>query len=139
MTDKIAMPEVDEDGPAQNLVSTRNGFEIDLNNLPGKARVNLINEGELEVDQFIAPPNMPGLKLKALREQHRERIEKAMGAVKQAQPINDFEKGEVVYFQNEPKEILEVDPDKGVLLERLNKKNELKRVWTSVSKVKRIE
>lgn len=116
-----------DDLPVSNFVATESGQEIDLNNLPGTTKVRLIQEGEMKIDAFIAPANLPGKKLQELRERHRESME---AALKKDSIPNEFQVGEMITFKGKVYEVLKVDSDRGVVIERKGKE-----VWVHHSKV----
>lgn len=120
-----------DDPYAMVEVKTASGNTIDINNLPGKTKMELIQSGELDIDRFVTPPNMPGKKLKELRLAHREQMKGILDKVK-----NEFQVGDMVNYKEKSYEVQKVDPLKGVLL-TMKKGGELKDVWVSHTKVEK--
>ena len=119
-----------EDNPTQMMATTKSGQEIDMNNCPGTKKVELVQSGEMGVDQFVLPANMPGSKLKELREANRDRMEKFL--TKEPAEPNQFQVGDFVQYQEESYEVFKTDPVKGVLIEKEGKK-----VWVKASAVEK--
>ena len=106
---------------------------IDLANLPGKKRLQLVRNGDLSVDQFVTPPNMPGKTLKELRERNRETMSKV---ILDAEPKdNPYKVGDFVLYKDSSTEVLKVDGNK-VLVTVVDGDKE-KKVWVNYVKVKK--
>lgn len=123
---------LDPDPAASIEVSTESGRIIDINNIPGKVKQELIQEGELDVDRFIMPANMPGKKLKELREAHRQRLEDSMKQL--TTTANEFKVGDFILYKDLTYEVLKTDDEKGVMFEMKKPKGK-KYVWVHHSKV----
>lgn len=82
--------------------------EYDVANMPGRLKYQLIKSGEMSVDRFITPPNMPGKKLKELRDAHRARIEEQFGLMESLQETNPYKVGDMVTYKDLVVEVLEV-------------------------------
>jgi hypothetical protein len=121
-----------EDGPTMNMVMTHGGYELDMNNIPGKLRAKLIKRGDLNADSIGLPPNMPGAKLKALREELKARARKE---IKQA----GFQVGELIKYGEHTYEIIDVD-DEHVYIHRPHstKPDTMARVKIKIDKVIRV-
>lgn len=117
----------DQESPSV-IVKTSNGGIYDINNISGRRKLELIKDGEMGIDEFIAPDNMPGKKLKELRDAHRSNLGNAL---KQGE-ANTFKTGDLVQFKGVATEVTKVDPDKGLLI---TKKDGTK-AWVHHSKVK---
>lgn len=125
-----------EDPSAENLTQTNSGDLIDMNNLPGKKRLTLVAEGELAVEQFVSPANMPGKKLKEMRDRFAEtfksQVDRAGGV-----PIDEYKPGSLFEYKDGVYEVLAVDPVKGLKIAR-EYDGKLKNVWVNPSKGKRV-
>ena len=121
-----------EDGPATNEATTKDGRRIDLNNLPGKVKQDLIEKGVIEENRFYTPPNLPGKKLKEYREQR--------GIVAEGEPKpgvdapNPFVKGDIVIYKGKTVEVSEVD-ERRVMIEYETETGKEKKVWVHWTKV----
>lgn len=91
----------DEDTPTSNLVETKSGYPLDLNNLPGRIRRKLIINGDLG-DAFQLPANMPGNKLKAIRDANAEKMRE----------VRELNVGEFIQIGKRIYPITEVKDDK---------------------------
>lgn len=116
-----------DDGPTSIEVRTVSGDIIDINNLPGVKRKELVANGELDADKLITPANMPGAKLKAMRDAHKAKQEGKTEHLTE----NPFVKGDMVIFRNLQVKVLVSDPVKGV---RIRAKDG-KKVWVSHTSV----
>jgi hypothetical protein len=120
-----------EDAPVTMMVKTKEG-NVDLNNLPGSRRLELIESGEMNIDQFITPANMPGSKLKELRGKYRQqmesRIKKGPDDVEVLYAPGDF-----VNYKDSSYEVIRTDPKRGLLIDREGQK-----VWVISNKVSKI-
>jgi len=127
----------DPNSPTSTLTTTKSGAVIDLQNLPGMTKLQLIQSNELEVDQFIVPSNMPGRKLKVLREAHRGRIKEQLQLLVDENTVEakDYKVGEFVSFSGKTFEVLKVDSDRVQILIKLKGYDELKKAWINKSKV----
>jgi hypothetical protein len=121
-----------EDSPTQNIVVTHSGYELDMNNLPGKLRAKLIKKGDLNADSIGLPPNMPGTKLKALREQLKNRAKRELKAT-------GFKAGELIKYGEHSYELVDVD-DENVYIMRPSSRNPevMVRVKIKIDKVVRV-
>jgi hypothetical protein len=126
----------DQDNPTSLITKTRSGQEIDLNNLPGRTKLRLIQADEMGIDQFISPPNMPGHKLKAIRDAHRERVGEQLKAVLM-EKTKDFVVGDFVSFRGGSYEVLKVRQDGVMINMKLNDDAEFKNVWIPKAKIKK--
>lgn len=109
-----------EDEPASKEMEIA-GSKYDINNMPGVVRNRLIMEGEVTADDFITPPNMPGAKLKALRDEHRSRVEASIRGM-EGNKKNTYEVGDIVIYKNIQTEVLEIDDNKLVIMNDKGKK-----------------
>lgn len=145
-----------EESDASELTNFEGLGRLDMKNVPGSKKIAAIEAGIARPETFIAPPNMPGHKLKELRERNdlykaveRRKAEKA--AKKQAkeeikqtvQEKVEEDADEVVYavgmqikYGDIVTEIIDVDEEKGVLIKRPSKKDgDVKELWTSFDKI----
>lgn len=108
----------EQESPASSMVKTEAGYDIDVNNIPGKRKTQMIMDGELTIDEFNTPPNMPGKKLKALRDAANEKHDKNVEAVskrkKDSSKDNPYQLGDMVKYGNTSSEVKECDPKRGV-------------------------
>jgi hypothetical protein len=138
----------DANNPVSVLTQTLNGRVIDMSNLPGAVKIKMIQEGEMGVDAFATPPNMPGHKLRKIREAHRAAMEVVLSKNKEeedelseeekaelekAEKIN-WEVGDYVTFQDKVYEVLKTRSD-AVLIEIPNKKGKMSKTWVHRAKV----
>ena len=126
----------DQDQPTQSLIQTRSGKLVDLQNMPGMVKINLIKEEELGIDQFITPANMPGAKLRVLRERHREIIEAQLTTLAE-KTKKDYVVGDFVSFKGGSYEVLKVKEDGVMISYTLKSGGEPKNVWIPKKKVKK--
>ena len=136
----------DANDPVSVLTRTRNGNNIDLNNIPGLVKARLIIDGQMSIDDFMSPANMPGIKLKKLREEHRAKYEKVLDGIRPAEgEINDdqpneeankvdYPVGSFVMFNDVSYEVFKAKQDK-VLIELTNKNKKIVKTWVPKSKV----
>lgn len=107
----------------------------DVMNMPGKIKLELIEKGELEPERFVTPPNMPGKKLKALRDQHAARLDeqfkKKHDKEDSALKDNPYKVSDHVRYQGEVYEIIEIEGSR-VKFQRFSEKKK-KMVTTSVT------
>jgi len=50
----------------------KSGEVVDINNIPGVKKLQLIESGQMTIDNFMVPPNCPGKVLKKLQDEHRD-------------------------------------------------------------------
>lgn len=143
--DNGAIPIDLDDSPAENFAKTLSGKTVDLNNLPGKVRQELIDEGEMSIESFVSPANMPGKKLKEMRERFAKNIEDqrkksnaAKGIKDTEDAILDFKVGELIIFKEISYEVKGVDPVKGLKITK-DTDNGPKNVWVQPINVKKVE
>jgi hypothetical protein len=93
----------DENIATTNIVHTRSGYPIDLNNCPGKLRRNLVIRGELD-SGFALPDNMPG---KVMRER---------GLLEEKKKLDEADKeikvGEFIQVGKRAYPVVKVDEEK---------------------------
>lgn len=118
-----------DDEPVSLELKTDSGV-YDANNISGRRKADLILRGELSVDDFVAPANMPGKKLMELRNRHRTGIEAQIKEMTK-ELVNTFEVGSLVKYKKNITEILATDPERGVQL----RTHEGKVKWVHHSKV----
>jgi hypothetical protein len=128
----------DQDNPTSTLVNTKSGDDIDLLNLPGKKKMELVLSGELNIDKFVMPANMPGKKLKELRDAHRTRfqeiLDKAQG---EEDKENTFKVEDSVIYKDYACQVLEIKGSKvKVEIPDDEKAGELKKIWVNYKKLK---
>lgn len=120
--------------PVSVPAMTRSGNEIDMANLPGKVRIELLERGELQLNQMLIPANMPGKKLKEYKERHKARMEQERAAaakaakkagVPEAKPKLQLRVGDIITYKDKNYSILGLDPVEGrVKFKKLNTKGE---------------
>ena len=124
----------EEDAPASMVTRTlRSNSDIDLNNLSGKTRMQLIDTGELASTSFTMPANMPGRKLAEIKEAQKQRTEEAMEKYKKSkeeESPNPYNTGDFIEYKEASYEVLGTDAKKGVLIEKGDKQ-----IWVHQSKV----
>jgi hypothetical protein len=127
----------DPNNPTSMLTQTRSGDAIDLQNITGRRKLELISTGEMEIDQFVVPPNMPGHKLKELRAHHRSQVEEQLKTLIKGKDAKDYGVGDFVSFRGGSYEILKVRADGVMLNLKLKDEDEAKNVWVPKEKVKK--
>lgn len=120
----------DEDAPTQMMGKTKSGYDIDFNNLSGKRRLELVEAGELTTEQFGIPANMPGVKLKEIRERNKQMIEAQLARKNKADESLEFKVGDFITYKEESYEILATDATKGYKIDKGDKK-----VWVQADSV----
>jgi len=121
----------DQDHPTSSLATTAiSGQIVDLQNITGKKKLELIMNGEMGIDQFVTPANMVGSKLKVLREAHRAKVEEQIAKVKG----QDFKVGDFVTFKGKSYEVLKVDSNR-VKFEFESDSGDKAKVWVAKDKV----
>lgn len=136
-----------DEGAVSSMVTTISGREVDMMNIPGKAKLDLVESGDLLPSQALSlPANMPGQKLKFIREAKQKVLDKALAKRKsktsKASKLEEgstegaavqFGVGDIVEYQGELVEILEVreEEKKYVFLKPGTDKN-IKVNYTSV-------
>lgn len=112
------------------IMRTEDG-QFDLRNLPGRIRRRLIITGQVKAEQFATPANMPGAKLKALREEQKARSDEE-GIIEGSELTNPYKVGDIISWKNKVYEVLEVNENK-VKFEKEPGKN----VWVPYAKVEK--
>src|SRR3990170_4044498 len=108
---------VEQDEPASVLIDTESKDKIDINNISGKRKARLVMEGEISIDNFLLPSNMPGKQLKELRDRHRSAFDSGIKRLTKDAP-NTYQVGELVKYRESVSEVLEVDSNKGVKIRK---------------------
>ena len=121
------------DNPVSSLVTTRSGQVIDLQNLPGHKKLQLIRDGEMEMDQFIAPVSMTGIKLKKLRDAHRLQMEAVMNP---PTTTKELQVGEFILYKEKSYEILKTRED-AVQIDYVLANGKHKKAWVQKDKVEK--
>lgn len=117
---------------AEKLVA-KDGMTLDMNNMPGKVRKELILNGTMDEADFICPPNMPGKKLAAMREAFRKNFVDKLDKQIPVSP-NQFKVGDLVQHMGFVTEIIDVH--KNGLKYIVRKKDGKKSKWVHASKLK---
>lgn len=114
----------DREEPAMNIVETSTG-SIDINNISGKRRAELIARGIVPALTFVTPPNIAG---KNIGDRVREvEVKKAKSSVK-----NKLTVGDLVEFKGQVREVVAVSNLRGV---KLAKREGGKTGWIHHTKV----
>lgn len=118
----------DSEATGSMVVESASGVKYDVSNISGARKRQLIMDGEIGIDVFVSPPNMPGKKLAAMRAAHAASVQSGIdGEVKKAKiKVNPFATGDLVEHKGHVSEVLEVT-DKGVL-KLIGKKGQKKMV-----------
>lgn len=114
---------------AEVIVTLTDGSKVDINNIPGKKKKELIKKGQIAAEKFVIAPNMPGKLLAQKRKEFLESLERE----EQATP--EFLKGEMVKHKGHVVEIADVDNENKKLMYKKGKK----KIWVSFKNVKIIE
>lgn len=128
--DKVIIGEQESgysDGPTSIEMRTKSGDLIDINNISGAKRAELISNGEIAADKLVTPANVTGAKLQAIREAARAKRE----GTTQTLVDNPFVKGDMVIFRGTQVKVLASDPEKGVKI----RNKDGGKVWVSHTKV----
>lgn len=122
----------DEEKDAVQMVQTKiTGYNIDLNNVPGKIRMLLVRRGEID-NPFPLPANMPGKKLAELRKVHANKLKTELENSKlEAKPGNYVEVGK----NNNAYLITEVD-EEYVYFEKTLKNGSVKKLKVPLAKAR---
>lgn len=123
------------DNPTGLLTKTKSGDVVDLLNMTGLKKMELIDSGNMRMDDFVSPPNMTGLKLKAIREEHRARMEKELARYKKQKAKSDvkFKVGEFISYKDQSYEVLKIEGEK--LQIEVTVKGKLRKAWVAQSSV----
>ena len=126
----------DDNEPASVIVHSIRGEGYDIKNLPGFKRKQLIESGDITIDSFVQADNMPGAKLKALRDKFRANNNIAPNT-KPTTPIdiNTLQVGTLVMYKKIVTEVKKIDLKKNRVLVN-NKEN--KGVWVPVENLKEV-
>ena len=130
----MQVPEIvgDPNSPTSILTATKDGYPIDLQNVPGMTKIRLIKEGQMDIDRFVMPPNMPGKKLVILRQAHREKMEAQIAEIdKKEADKNPYKVGDMISYKENTYEVLKVDG------ERVQISKDDKEVWVKHTKVEK--
>lgn len=121
--------------PASIMIEAHSGF-YDINNMPGYKRKQLIESGAVSIDRFTQADNVPGHKLKKMR----DALKKNLGfKVKESSSsiidITTLEIGGLVSYKNTAVEIKELDIKKGKVY--INVKG-LHKGWVNIKNLKSV-
>ena len=122
------MPEYNDPNRGTSMVEG-----VDLANLPGHKKMQLIKSGDLSIDQFVTPPNMPGRKLAELRKQHRESVQQVMLDAEPKEEDNPYKPGDFVVYKSQSCEVLAVDGTKVVIMD-MERDKKIKVSYAKVTK-----
>lgn len=127
----------DKEEPATVIVTNFRGEHYDIKNIPGFKRKQLIDSGDISIESFVQADNMPGAKLKKLR----DRFKKSNNIMSDTKPvisidINKLELGSLVMYRKVVTEVKKIDVKKGKVLVK-NREN--KDVWVPVSNLKVVD
>lgn len=125
-----------DDKAASTFKITTSGERVDLSNMTGKKRMELIAEGEIPMESFVSPSNMPGKQLKILRERFAKNMEASLNKGKENLP--DYQVGDLIIFKDVSYEVKGVDPVKGLKITKETDKGP-KNVWVQPTKVEKVK
>lgn len=126
--------ENEEEEPASVMVHIQGG-EYDIKNLPGYKRKQLIESGQATVGTFIQADNMPGYKLKAMRDRLAGNLglkEKKSDAITD---ISTLEEGSLVKFKKHVTEVKKLNPEKNLVYIDIKG---VKKGWIGIEKLKAV-
>ena len=131
------MLERDDDDPASVIVTNIRGEGYDIKNIPGFKRKQLIDDGDISVESFVQADNMPGAKLKKMRDKFKKSNPTLAPSTKPTTSINinTLQIGSLVSYKKIVTEVKKIDLDKGRVLVN-NKEN--KGVWVPVENLKEV-
>lgn len=131
------MFEDEKEEPASVIVTNVRGEGYDIKNIPGFKRKQLIESGDISIESFVQADNMPGSKLKKLRD--RFKLSNNMGtrdsnsASKALLDINDLTVGSLVTYRKVVTEVKKINVKKGLVY--INIKG-TKDGWIGIDKLK---
>ena len=130
------MFEEDKEEPASVMVTSTQGQGFDIKNIPGFKRKQLIDSGQINLTSFVMEDNMPGAKLKKLRDAFKLNNSMTQGAPSISLiDITSLEEGSLVSYRNTVTEVKKINVEKGLVYINLkgNKKG-----WINVAKLKAV-
>jgi hypothetical protein len=136
LEDPVAAAQYDDKTPTA-FVTTRSGGIIDVNNVPGVVRARMISSGEVSLNRFVGAENMPGTKLKPIRDRFAASMEKAVEkvATEEASEENPLKVGDMVEYKDNIYEVLKVDGKKIMIERTIN--GEKKEQWITYTRVQK--
>lgn len=126
-----------EDEPAVAMITTLRGNNYDAKNIPGFLRKRLIDSGEISINTFVKADNLPGHKLKAMRDRFRKNNPNLgpQAPVSDAIDFDTLEVGSMVQFKKYVTEVEKINAnEKKVYIS----KGDGKKAWVAVSKLKAV-
>jgi hypothetical protein len=129
------MFEEDKEEPATVIITSVSGQGYDIKNIPGFKRKQLIDSGDITVESFVQADNMPGAKLKKMRDAFKSNNnivpdDKSTPLI----DINTLEIGGLVSYRKFVTEIRKINIEKGLVNINYNGKV----VWVNVAKLKSV-
>jgi len=124
--------EEDREEPASVMLTINSGQNYDIKNLPGFKRKQLIENGEASIDSFVQADNMPGYKLKKMRDRFRENNNLVDSSI----PFVDIKTltvDSLVSYRNIVTEAKKINVEKGLVYIKIKGKKE---GWVKVEKLK---
>ena len=131
------------DDPIASYVKSKSGVVIDLNNCPGVLRAKMVLSGDMGVEAFVSPANMPGAKLKKMREEFAAKLAPSLAKVKAnedekteefSQNATDFPVGSFVMYKEVSYEVMKNRQD-AVLIEVMADDNRPQKVWVKKTNI----
>ena len=131
------------DDPIASYVKSKSGVVIDLNNCPGVLRAKMVLSGDMGVEAFVSPANMPGSKLKKMREAFVAKLTPTLDRVKASEEkkdeefskaATDFPGGSFVMYKEVSYEVMKNRQD-AVLIEVMADDNRPQKVWVKKTNI----
>lgn len=129
------MFEEDKEEPATLIITSVSGQGFDTKNISGFKRKQLIDSGDITLESFVQADNMPGAKLKKMRDKFKK--DNNMISSKEPIPlidINTLEVGGLVSYRKFVTEVRKINIEKGLVNINYNGKV----VWVNVAKLKSV-
>jgi hypothetical protein len=125
----------DIEDPVSVVVRVNSGQTYDLKNLPGAKRKQLIDAGEISIDKFVQADNMPGYKLKLMRDRFKinnPQLAESNTSVAEID-ITKLQKGDLVSYKNIVTPVKDINMKKNLV--NIDIKGKIKG-WVSINKLK---
>jgi hypothetical protein len=126
----------DQEEPAAVLVASVNGQEYDIRNIPGFKRKQLIDSGAIKLESFVQADNMPGAKLKKMRDRFKLSNNMTTGDKPVSEiDITTLEVGTLVEYRKVATEVKKINVKK----ELVSISHGGKTIWVNVAKLKPVD
>src|SRR6266496_1224126 len=129
------MFEEEKDELVSVIVTNVHGEGYDIKNIPGFKRKQLIDSGDITLESFVQADNMPGAKLKSIRDKFKSNNNMTTGDANTTPEIdiNNLEVGSLVMYKKVVTEVKKINVEKGLVYISLQGG---KNGWINVVKLK---